>query len=119
MAWTEERKQEIIEKYQEAGPTAENSTEICKQIADEMKESANGIRMILIHAGVYIKKAEPSKGKTSGSSKTGDKPARVSKEDQIAALRAAIEESGKTVDDEILTKLTGKAAVYFLSILKD
>jgi hypothetical protein len=42
----------------------------------------------------------------------------VSKESSIADLRAAIEAKGGPVDDDILSKLTGKAAVYFLSVLK-
>lgn len=117
--WTEELKAEVIAKYEAAGPTPENSTEIIKDIAEEFEQSPNGVRMVLVQAGVYVKKdpgaASPSKTKTAG---TGDKPARVSKESAIADLTAAIEASGKAVDADILSKLTGKAAVYFLSILK-
>lgn len=115
--WTESRKQKVMDAYAAGNPTPENSTELCKQIAEDMEESPNGIRMILMQAGVYIKKAEPTKGKTATPKKDGDKPARVSKDDQIAALKEAIEASGKPVDEEILSKLTGKAAVYFLSLM--
>jgi len=117
--WTDELKQEVISKYEGAGPTPENSTEIIKDIAEEIEMSPNGVRMVLVQAGVYVKKdpsAAPA-GKTKTAS-TGDKPARVSKESAIAELTTAIEEAGKTVDADILSKLTGKAAVYFLGVIK-
>jgi hypothetical protein len=116
--WTDELKAEVIAKYEGAGPTPENSTEIIKDIAEEIEMSANGVRMVLVQAGVYVKKdpgAAPGKTKTAA---TGDKPARVSKESAIADLTAAIEDAGKTVDADILSKLTGKAAVYFLGVIK-
>lgn len=116
--WTDELKQEVISKYEAAGPTPENSTEIIKDIAEEFEQSPNGVRMVLVQAGVYVKKdpgASTSKTKTPA---TGDKPVRVSKESAIADLTAAIEAAGKTADADILSKLTGKAAVYFLSVLK-
>lgn len=116
MAWTEEQKQKVIEDYEAAEPTAENSTEIVKQIAEELDESPNGIRMILVQAGVYVKTASSSsKGKTA--TKSGDAPKRVSKESQIAGLTAAIEAAGGAVDNEILDKLTGKAAAYFTTVI--
>ena len=116
--WTDELKAEVIAKYEGAGPTPENSTEIIKDIAEEIEMSPNGVRMVLVQAGVYVKKeagASTSKAKTTSA--TGDKPARVSKESAIADLRQALTDAGKTVDDDILSKLTGKAAVYFLSVL--
>lgn len=116
MAWTPELKEEIINAYQEANPTPENSIEIINSIAEEYEQSANGVRMVLIQAGVYVKKeAATSKAKDSTAKAEGTK--RVSKESSIAALRAAIEARGAKVDDEILDKLTGKAAVYFTSVL--
>jgi len=42
---------------------------------------------------------------------------RVSKEASIAALKAMIEARGAAVDDDVLDKLTGKAAVYFAQVL--
>lgn len=116
--WTDELKSEVIAKYEAAGPTPENSTEIIKDIAEEIEMSPNGVRMVLVQAGVYVKKdpgASTTKTKTAAS---GDKPARVSKESAIAELKAAIEDMNKPVDEDILSKLTGKAAVYFLSVLK-
>lgn len=115
--WTDELKAQVIKMYKDAGPTPENSTEILKEIADDIEQSPNGVRMILIQAGVYVKKdaAAPSGG--SAKKPAGEGAKRVSKEDSIAALKAAIEEKGGPIDDDILSKLTGKAAVYFLSVL--
>lgn len=116
MAWTDEQKTQAIDKYKAGNPTADNSTEIIKEIADELEQTVNGVRMILMQAGVYVKKdaaaATAAKGKAEG------KAPRVSKEDQINALRVVIEAKGAEVDDEILTKLTGKAAAYFLKVLE-
>jgi len=70
-----------------------------------------------VQAQVYVKKEATAGGKP-GTKKDGDAPKRVSKESAIADLRAAIEAKGAAVDDDILGKLTGKAAVYFLSVIK-
>ena len=115
--WTEELKKEVIEKYEAAGPTPESSTEIIKDIAEERGMSPNGVRMVLVQAGVYVKK-EAGSAPTKTKTPSGDGTKRVSKESSIAELRAAIEAAGKEVDEDILSKLTGKAAVYFLSVLK-
>jgi ribosomal protein S3 len=106
MAWTEEQKTKVIKMYQDAEPSPESSTEIIKDIAEELELSPNGIRMILVQAGVYVKK-EATTSSSKGATKS-DGPKRVSKEASISALRAAIEAKGATVDDEILEKLTGK-----------
>lgn len=116
--WTEERKEKAVELYTAQNPTAENSMEIVKSVADELGESANGVRMILTRAGVYVKKeAAAGTKKTSSTAKEGATP-RVSKEDAHAKLAAAIEATGKDVDMEIVTKLTGKAALYLASVLE-
>lgn len=118
--WTPELKEQVVKMYTEAEPTAETSTEIIKDIADELELSPNGVRMVLVQANVYVKKeAGAAKKASSGEKKAaGEGTKRVSKESAIADLRAAIEEKGAPVDDDILTKLTGKAAVYFLSVLQ-
>ena len=118
MAWTDEDKQKVIAAYKAGNPTPENSTEIIKGIAEEMDQSPNGIRMILVQAGVYVKKeaGKTETKKEGGGSAEGGK--RVSKESQIAALKAEIENIGAEVNDEILEKLTGKAAAYFVTVLK-
>lgn len=121
MAWPEDKKKQVIEKYLAAEPTPANSMEICKELAEEFEETANGVRMVLMQAGVYVKKdatAAASTGSAAGK-KSSEGSKRVSKEDSINALKEAIEAKGKTVDDEILSKLTGKAAVYLLSVVQD
>lgn len=123
MAWTEEDRQKVIAAYKAGNPTPENSTELIKEIAEQMNQSANGVRMLLVSADVYVKKdpnagaSSADKGKTGTAKPAGDKAPRVSKESQIKELRDAIEEKGAEVDDEILSKLTGKAAAYFTKVL--
>ena len=118
MAWNDEKKQTAIDAYMAGEPTPENSTELIKEIAEDMQESANGVRIILVSAGVYVKKhATASTGTKTKAAAGGDKAPRVSKESQIAELKAAIEAKGAEVDDEILSKLTGKAAAYFAKVL--
>jgi hypothetical protein len=118
MAWTEDQKTQVIAAYEAAGPTPETSTEIIKDIAEEFEQSPNGVRMVLVQAGVYVKKdagAGTDKPKAGGA-KT-DAPKRVSKESSIAALKVLIEARNVAVDDDILDKLTGKAAIYFAQVL--
>ena len=119
MAWTDETKAKAIQAYKDAEPTGDNSTEIVKQIAEDMSESPNGVRMILVQAGVYVKKeaASATTSKTGTPAKDGAKAPRVSKESQITELKEAIEAKGAEVDADILDKLTGKAAAYFLKVL--
>ena len=116
--WTEELKAKVIEMYEGAGPTPESSTEIIKDIAEEIEMSPNGVRMVLVQAGVYVKKEAGATTTKTTKTSSGEGSKRVSKESSIAELRAAIEAAGKEVDEDILSKLTGKAAVYFLSVLK-
>jgi hypothetical protein len=115
--WTDELKAEIIEKYQAANPTADNSAEIVQELATECEKTANGVRLILSKAGVYVKKT-PAKGGSTPDAADSDKPKRVSKADAIEALTSAIADSGQTADEEILAKLTGKAAQYFTGIIR-
>ena len=110
MAWTQELKDQVIAEYLEAEPTPETSMEIVKDLAETHDQSPNGVRMILTKAEVYVKKGpSPSKASTGGT--------RVSKQDSQDALTAAIEAAGANPDDTIISKLTGKAAVYFKDII--
>lgn len=115
--WTDELKAKVIEMYEGAEPTPETSTEIIKDIAEEIEMSPNGVRMVLVQAGVYVKK-DPGTTSKTGTKSTGEGSKRVSKESSIAELRAAIEAKGAPIDEDILSKLTGKAAVYLLSVIK-
>lgn len=111
--WDDDKKAEAVTMYEEANPTPESSMEIVKDIAAELDESPNGVRMILTKAGVYVKKAAATKAAASGAATSS----RVSKADAIAALVAAISDAGLEVDEEIVSKLTGKAAQYFTSLI--
>lgn len=115
MAWDDEKKAAVIEQYEAANPTPENSMEIVAELADEFEESPNGVRMILTKAGVYVKKAPASGG--SKATSNGGNGGRVSKAAAIESLSAAISDAGQEVDQEILDKLTGKAAVYFTGVI--
>ena len=112
MPWTDESKAEAVESYTDADPTPETSMEIVKQIADDLGESPNGVRMILTKAGVYVKKTPAAK--SSGGSTGGT---RVSKQAAQDALVAVITDSGQEVDEDVVSKLTGKAAQYFTKVL--
>jgi len=113
MAWTDESKAEVIAEYENRGPTPENSMDIVKELAEELDQTPNGVRMILSKAGVYIKKAAAAKS----SSEDGDKPKRISKAEQIDKLNAALTDAGVPIDSDIIEKLTGKAALYFFEVV--
>ncbi len=114
VAWTDESKAQAVELYEQGNPTPETSMEIVKEIAEELNESPNGVRMILTKAGVYVKKTPAAKSSASTGSAGGT---RVSKAAAQEALIAAITDAGKSVDEEIISKLTGKAAQYFTTLL--
>ena len=114
MAWDDDKKAAVIAAYEEAGPTPENSMEIVAEIAEEYEESPNGVRMVLTKAGVYVKKAPATKAASSGGSTGGG---RVSKAAAIEALTAALTDAGQEVNEEIVSKLTGKAAQYFAGVI--
>jgi len=114
MAWTDEQKAEVIAAYEAQNPTPENSMEIVAEIAEEFEQSPNGVRMVLTKAGVYVKKAPASGTKSSGGSTGGT---RVSKAAAIESLTAALTDAGQDVDEEIVSKLTGKAAMYFAGVI--
>lgn len=112
--WTDELKELVIEMYEADSPTPETSVQIVKKIATEIEKTPNGVRMILSKANVYVSKAKTA---ITASSDTDEKPKRVSKADAIAELSALITQHCE-VDGEILSKLTGKAAVYFSGVIK-
>ena len=113
MAWDDDKKAQAVSMYEEAEPTPETSMEIVKDIAEELDESPNGVRMILTKAGVYVKKtpAAKSSGGTTGGT-------RVSKAAAAEALIAALGDAGQEVDEEIVAKLTGKASQYFTKVIQ-
>jgi transposase-like protein len=114
MAWTDEKKAQAVEMYETEQPTPENSMEVVKMIAEEIEESPNGVRMILTKAGVYVKKTPAA---STGEKKAATVGTRVSKAAAIEALTAALGDAGQEVDEEIVNKLTGKAAQYFTTVI--
>jgi hypothetical protein len=116
VAWDDDKKAQAVSLYEEAEPTPETSMEIVKDIAEELDESPNGVRMILTKAGVYVKKT-PAAAKSSGGS-TGGGGTRVSKAAAAEALIAALGDAGQEVDEEIVAKLTGKASQYFTKVIQ-
>ena len=113
VAWDDDKKAQAVALYEEAEPTPETSMEIVKDIAEELDESPDGVRMILTKAGVYVKKTPAAK--SSGGSKSGG--TRVSKAAAAEALIAALGDAGQEVDEEIISKLTGKASQYFTKVI--
>lgn len=114
VAWSDEKRSKAIELYEAAEPTAETSIEIVKDIAEELGEAPNGVRLVLIKAGVYIKK-----DKAASSTPSESKGTRISKADAIEDLKKSISDAGCEVDDGILDKFTGKAAVYVKSVIDE
>ena len=114
--WTDELRAAVIKTYLEAEPTPETSTEIVKEIADDIGKTTNGVRAILTSAGegIYVKKVA-TKTSSSGTKATGT---RVNKTEAIAKLDALITDNSLTLDTDITSKLTGKAANYFATTIE-
>ena len=114
MDWNDELKEKVVSDYEAANPTPENSTEIVAQIAEDIDATVNGVRAVLVRAGVYVKKT-PATGGTS-EAKTGG--TRVNKATAIKELKDIISNNSLDVEDDIIDKLTGKAAVYFKGLFE-
>jgi transposase-like protein len=110
--WTDELKKEAVDAYLEMNPTPETTMDAVKEVANQIGKTANGVRMILSKANVYVTKTNTTAEKKSTTS------TRVNKAEAIATLKETIQAAGKEVDDDICDRLTGKAAVYFTGLLK-
>lgn len=115
--WTDELKSTIIKEYTAADPTPENSTEIIASLAEEYEKSPNGIRMILSKAGVYVKKAPPAAGSKASSGAAGGGRG-GSKAANHARLKEVLGSLSVSVPDDVIEKLTGKAASAFADALE-
>jgi|DEB0MinimDraft_12_1074336.scaffolds.fasta_scaffold66325_2 hypothetical protein len=126
MAWTDEKRKLVVDSYVTTMETeyttdedrAKSSVEVVKDLADTHGETPNGVRQMLSSAGVYIK-ATPAKSKSTTPA-TGTGGTRVNKAEAIQTLRNLIlqaTESPESLDEDILGKMTGKAAQYFAGIL--
>lgn len=122
MAWTDEKKSDVVSEYTrimaEDFDTDEQrasvSVEIVKQLAEQFGETPNGVRMVLQKAEVYIKS---SKARTATKS-SGEGAKRVNKAEAIQSLKNSISAIDPSlVDDDILDKLTGKAAAYLVGVI--
>ena len=107
--WTDELREKVVKMYQDQDPNPENTTEIVKQIAEEIGATPNGVRMVLQKAEVYISKVPV----------TNTKSKRVSKAAAIEELVNILEANELEVNEDIINKLTGKAALYFVSLFKE
>ncbi len=116
MAWDDAKKQKAVDLYKKENPTPENSVQIVKNIAEELGETPNGVRMILSKAEVYIKSTPGVTTSKKGVEPT--KEPKVGKADKIQRLSEAISASNMVPDASILDKLTGKAADYFTVIIE-
>lgn len=113
--WTPELKEQAIEAYKALNPTPATTSECVKAVAEQLGQSPNGVRMILVKAEAYVKAiAVPTKGTTEKATTT----TRVSKADSIADLVSAINDLGQEPDMDVIDKLTGKQAIYFTTILR-
>lgn len=114
--WDEEGfKESVRSAYLDSDPSPKTNAEILKQLGEDFDVSPNSIRVFLTRENVYVAE-KPSEASSDKETKpTGGK--RISKEAAISALKAKIAASGKTIDNEIIDKLTGKAALYFAELL--
>ena len=117
-AWTESEKESVVTAYVAANPTPDTSSEIMQGLAEELGKTINGLRMILVKAGVYVKVTPATSSSKAATPDGKEKPKRVTKAESIASLVETMTEKGLEIDDEILSKLTGKAAVYFKTVIE-
>lgn len=110
--WTDELKEEVIEQYTSQDPTPETTMEIVEGIAEEHGLTVNGVRMVLSKAGEYVAKGKTASASTEG--KTKKKP----KQESLDDLTTILKDNSVEVDDTVISKLTGKAAEFFIGAFK-
>ena len=115
--WTDEEIQQAVELYQKQEPTPENTMQCVKNVAEELGQNPNGVRAILSKQSVYIKKEDSSTSSKSPNSSTGSK--RVNKQEAQQELTSALRDAGQEPDEDIVSRLTGKAAKYFANVLRE
>ncbi len=107
-SWTDELKAQVIEEYTSQNPTAETTLDIVAAIAEKHNVTVNGTRMILSKGGVYV-----ARGSTTATTDT-PKVKKKTKDESLTELSTLLTEHGVEVDDTIISKLTGKAAEFFI-----
>lgn len=113
--WNDELRQKVIDMYIAENPTPETSAEIVASIVEDLGEdfTVNGVRAILSKAGKYVKKDQSNNGSTSEKKST-----RVNKAEAISGLKTILESNSVEVDETIIDKMTGKAALYFTQVIE-
>lgn len=114
--WTDELKREAVEAYKKLDPNPENTMECVKMVAEKLDVTPNGLRNILTKAGVYIKKEAATTSSKSTESSSTKKVSKADAQNQLIELITAL---GKEPDEEIIGKLTGKAALYLVEVFSD
>ena len=110
-------KASIKEAYLAGDPTPENTVEIVQQVADDFERSVNSVRMILMGMkddegnSVYIKKEPPKTEAKKGGT-------RVNKADALDSLTKILESNDLEADEDIIKRMTGKAAMYFTDVIE-
>lgn len=112
--WTPELKAEVIEEYTSSNPTAETTIEIVEKLAEKHDKTVNGLRMILSKGNVYVSAGK----KTTTTAADSNKPKRKSKQDSLDELNTLLTSNGVELDDTVTSKLTGKAAEFFIGAFK-
>jgi uncharacterized membrane-anchored protein len=104
--------QNIVELYESQQPTGKNTYECVKEVAYITKLSPNYIRRVLQEAGVYVVKEKPKETKVEETKKK-----RLSKAEAHQMLINVVSDAGSEIDEEIVSKMTGKAAAYFAELI--
>ena len=108
---TEEQKNSIISSYTGQAGSTEFNADVVLNIGKEFNTSPNLVRQVLKEAGVY-EDVKPFIKPTAG---------RTNKAAAQQTLIKTIEARGIELDDDevmLITRLTGKACVFFTRILE-
>lgn len=111
----EDFKAQVRAAYLETEPTPETNSEILQQMGLDFEVSPNSLRVFLAKENLLAKKVVEPTAEGAKSATTGTK--RVSKEKVIGQLKDLIASKDKPVDNDILDKLTGKAAQYLIEVI--
>jgi len=121
-SWTDEQRAQVIETYcaaikaagEDAEAIQEASTASITELSNTTGKTVAGVRLILNKAGVYVKKAPAAKADKPAGSTT-----RINKAEAHATLTSVVSAvDTDLVDDAIISKLTGKAAVWLTDVIK-
>lgn len=127
ISWTDELKAEVeslykgkMEELQATDPEADAGTfsnQAVSFAADEIGTSVASARAQLTKLGVYVKQVNKAKAAPKGE---GSGTKRVGKAEAQAELLAAFKDAGvEGVDEEIVGKLTGKAASHLAAKIRE